>query len=51
MPPTDTPAPAILDAEKSNDIRNWFDENAEAIAYQNRLVAEEGAFGDDVRSF
>lgn len=29
----------------------WRTENAEAIAYQNRLVEEEGAFGDDLRSF
>lgn len=33
------------------DEAAWLAENAKAIAHQNRLVEEEGAFGDDLRSF
>lgn len=42
---------ALSAAIREKQQAAWLAENAEAIAYQNRLVEEEGAFGDDVRSF
>ncbi|WP_448206137.1 type II toxin-antitoxin system CcdA family antitoxin [Azospirillum sp. sgz302134] len=43
---TETPAKPYRPDEAA-----WLAENAEAITYQNRLVEDEGAFGDDLRSF
>ncbi|HEY0832466.1 MAG TPA: type II toxin-antitoxin system CcdA family antitoxin [Azospirillum sp.] len=48
MPKQEEP---VAKAERSDGQRAWLTENAEAITYQNRLCEEEGAFGDDVRSF
>lgn len=42
---------ALSRAVKEKERDAWRVENAEAIAYQNRLVEEEGAFGDDLRTF
>lgn len=42
---------ALTEAIREKQRQRWLAENAEAIAYQNRLAEEEGAFGDDVRTF
>ncbi|HYD29985.1 MAG TPA: type II toxin-antitoxin system CcdA family antitoxin [Azospirillaceae bacterium] len=42
---------ALARAVQDKEREAWLKENAEAIAEQNRLAAEEGAFGDDVRTF
>ncbi|KAA0684157.1 type II toxin-antitoxin system CcdA family antitoxin [Roseomonas genomospecies 6] len=48
------PAPAGKETAihgRRPDDAAWLAENAKAIAHQNRLVEDEGAFGDDLRSF
>jgi post-segregation antitoxin (ccd killing protein) len=36
----------VLNAERTEALKSWAEENAEAIAERNRLVEEEGCFAE-----